>query len=343
MRNGKLINPMLIICGAIFSLVFATVNAKAADLEKPTVTIALASTTSFYFLPTVLAKYLGYYEEEGLSVEFLTTGSGSRMMQALVARNADIANGALDHTIQLRAKGIPLTSFILEGKVPGYVLGIIKKKMPNYSKANDLIGKKVGIAAPGGGLDIFLRRFLSENNVDYHKVSVIGVGVGEGAIVAARSGELDAIANLDPVIGTLQRDGDIRVIVDTRTSQGSKQIYGANYPSSTLIAYSDFIKKNPKTIQAVTNAVKKTLVWLTKATPDEIISKFPSNFVAGNPTTFKAILANTLQTYSPDGHFPEDSAKLVYSVLSGYLPAVKAAKIPLSETFTNKFVENSGG
>lgn len=341
MKKIKFAAAISTVCGAIFSLMISTAHARTPDLEKSTVSIALASTTSFYFLPTVLAKYLGYYKEEGLDVKFVTTGSGSRMMQALVAHSVDIANGALDHTIQLRAKGLPLTSFILEGKVPGYVLGVIKKKMPDYSKPSDLIGKKVGLAAPGGGLDIFLRLFLSEHNVDYRKVSVIGVGVGEGAIVAARSGELDAIANLDPVIGTLQREGDIKVIVDTRTSQGSKEIYGADYPSSTLIAYSDFIKKNPKTIQAVTNAVKKTLVWLTKATPDEIISKFPPGFVAGNPTIFKEILANTLQTYSPDGVFPDNSAKLVYSVLSKYLPQVKQAKIPLSETFTNKFVENS--
>ena len=44
----------------------------------------------------------------------------------------------------------------------------------------------------------------------------------------------------------------------------------ATNPAAVLYMKKDFIDKNPKTVQALVNVFKKTLTWLSKATPEQI-------------------------------------------------------------------------
>jgi NitT/TauT family transport system substrate-binding protein len=95
-------------------------------------------------------------------------------------------------------------------------------------------------------------------------VSIIGVGTGAGAVAAMRSGQLDAMANLDPVITMLTQKNEIKIISDTRTLKDTKNVYGGNMPAAVLYAPISFIEKNPNTTQALTNAIVRALKVVTK-------------------------------------------------------------------------------
>ncbi len=69
----------------------------------------------------------------------------------------------------------------------------------------------------------------------------------------------------------LESKGDIVVIADTRTAKGTAAVFGSpDMPAAALYAPIDFMKKNPNTVQALTNAMVRALIWLQKATPDQI-------------------------------------------------------------------------
>src|SRR5260221_9595162 len=70
--------------------------------------------------------------------------------------------------------------------------------------------------------------------------SFVGVGGGPSAIAAMESGELDAIANLDPIITKLQQDGAIRLVADTRFPRVNYQIFGGTNPAAVLYAKQDW-------------------------------------------------------------------------------------------------------
>ena len=69
-----------------------------------------------------------------------------------------------------------------------------------------------------------------------------------------RSGQIDAISNLDPVITLLQRSGDLKIVSDTRIVAESEKVFGGPMPAGCLYAPQTFIDKNPTTAQALTNA-----------------------------------------------------------------------------------------
>lgn len=319
----------------------AGARAAAAPIEKPRVQIAVGSRVGLFFLPTMVAEYLGYYKDEGLEVEIVDLGSGGKALQALVGGSVDVTSGAYDHTVQLAAKKIPLQAFVLQASLADYAVGVVKSKAASYKSPRDLKGMRVGISSPGAGSDMFLKLVLAKAGMNPDDVSVINVGLSSGAIAAVRKGELDAIANNDPVLTVLEEAGEIKIIADARTHEGSKTYYGGDYPAAALFAHADFIQKNPNTVQALTNAMVRALKWMSKATPEQVMAVLPKEFAGGDPATYKKILVKLLPTYSPDGLFAPNSGEIAYAALAQFVPTVREAKIDLAKTFDNRFVQKA--
>jgi NitT/TauT family transport system substrate-binding protein len=87
------------------------------------------------------------------------------------------------------------------------------------------------------------------------------------------------------------------------------------------------------------NAIVATLKWIHSHTPEEIADKMPAEYVGKDKATYIAALKNTLPMYSQSGRMDPKGAEAVLAVFSQSSPAVKAAHIDLSQTYTNKFVD----
>jgi NitT/TauT family transport system substrate-binding protein len=332
-----------LLCCALAGVLGATGASAAplAPIEKPSVKIAVGSKVGLFFLPTMVAEHLGYYKDEGLDVEIVDLGSGGKALQALVGGSVDVTSGAYDHTLQLAAKNIPLQAFVLESSLADYAVGIVKSKAAGYRSLKDLKGMRVGVSSPGAGSDMFLKLVLTKVGVKPDDVPVINVGLSSGAVAAVRRGELDAIANNDPVMTLLEESGEVTVIADARTHEGSKTYYGGDYPTAALFAHADFIRKNPNTVQALTNATVRALKWMSRASPEQVLAAMPPEFAGGDPAMYKKILVKLLPTYSPDGLFPANSGEIAYAALAQFVPTVRDAKIDLAKTFDNRFVQKA--
>ncbi|MDB5988972.1 MAG: Extracellular solute-binding protein family 3 [Herbaspirillum sp.] len=337
MIKRRLMQMLLIGCAVMASVV----QAQTPGIEKPDLKVAVGSKVGLFFLPTLLADHLGYFKDEGLHVQIIDLGSGGKALEALVGGSVDVTSGAYDHTVQLQAKKIPLRAFVLEGKLADYSLGIVKGKAPNYQSPKDLKGLIIGVSSPGSGSDLFVKQVLALAGLKSSDVSLVNVGQAAGAVAAVRAGQLDAIANTDPVMSILEQAGNVRIIADGRTEAGSKIVYGGNYPTGAVYAHEDFIKKNPHTVQALTNAIVRTLRYMSHATPEQIMKALPPEFANGDQKTFLLALKTMLPTYSPDGLFPPDAGETVRNALSMIDANVRNSKIDLSQTYTNDFVKQA--
>jgi NitT/TauT family transport system substrate-binding protein len=130
-------------------------------------------------------------------------------------------------------------------------------------------------------------------------VSFIGVGAASGAITAVKSGQVDAIANLDPVITMLQRDNLIKIVADTRTLKDTQAVYGGPMPAAVLYAHGKFIQENPNTTQALANAMVHALRWLTKAGPSDIVKTVPESYLLGDRALYLAAWENVRRPSRP--------------------------------------------
>jgi NitT/TauT family transport system substrate-binding protein len=311
----------------------------AAKLEQPKVTIAVGGKTLFYYLPLTLADRLGYFKDEGITVEIVDFPGGAKALQALVGGSADVVSGAFEHVVDMHAKGIEVQEFVLQDRYSGIVLGLSKAKAASYKSPKDLSGLKIGVTAPGSSTNIFVNALLARDGLAPDAVSIIGVGASSGAVAAMQKGQIDGISNLDPVITRLEKGGDIVAVVDTRTHQGMEDVYGGAYGAGCLYARTEFLAKNPNTAAALAKAMVRALLWLHKASPDKVVATVPPEYYGDDKETYKAALLKNIEGFSPDGKMSIEAAHHVYKILDAFEPAVKGKEIDLARTFDNRFVE----
>jgi NitT/TauT family transport system substrate-binding protein len=310
-------------------------------VEKPRLTIAVGGKNLLYYLPLTIAETQGYFKAEGLDVTIADFAGGSRALQSLVGGSADVVSGAFEHTILMQVKGQHLRAFALQGRAPQIVLGINPKTMPNYKGPADLKGKKLGVTAPGSSTQVLANFVLAKAGLKPSDVSIIGVGAGSGAVAAMRSGQIDAISNLDPVITLLARSGDIRIVSDTRVVSEADKVFGGPMPAACMYAPQSFIDKNPATVQAITNAIVRADKWIQNAGPGDIIKAVPEAYLLGDRAVYVDAFLAAKGALSVDGMFPEAGPETARRALASVDPEIAGAKVDLGAIYTNEFVKKA--
>ena len=319
----------------------APLSALAQALEKPKLTIAVGGKNLLYYLPLTVAEARGYFKAEGLDVEIADFAGGSRALQAVIGGSADVVSGAFEHTLNMQVKGQALRAFVLQGRAPQIVLGVNPKTMPDFKGVADLKGKKIGVTAPGSSTNVMANFVLAKAGLKPTDVSIIGVGAGNGAVAAMRSGQIDAISNLDPVITLLQRSGDLKIVSDTRIVAESDQVFGGPMPAGCLYAPQGFITKNPATTQALTNAIVRANKWIQAAGPGDIIRTVPESYLLGDRAVYIDAFLAAKGALSPDGSIPEAGATTAVRALQSADPSLNDVKFNLAEVYTNDFVRRA--
>jgi NitT/TauT family transport system substrate-binding protein len=321
---------------------FACVQASAQTVpapEKPRLVLAVGGQALLYYLPLTIAQQKGFFKAQGLDVSIVDFAGGAKALQSLLGGSSDVVSGAYEHTISMQAKGQRLVAFALEGTLPGMALAVRSDLAGKVHAVRDLQGMKIGISAPGSATQMYLNMLLRRNGLTPNAVSVIGVGSGAGAVAALQKGEIDALVSVDPTTTLLERQGSAQIRFDTRTSAGSKSVYDGDYLSAALYSSAQFIAQNPRTVQALANAMVMALHWLAQATPDEIVAALPPSYYAQGKALYLQALASNHGSYSLDGRFSLPSSRRVLQALQSVNPQLAATDIDLAQTFDNRFVD----
>ena len=322
-------------------MAFLSVAAYAAP-EKSRVVLAVGGKTTLYYLPLTLADRLGYFRDEGLELEINDFPGGAKALQALIGGSADVVSGAFEHTITMQTLGQKVQAFVLQNTNPGISLGIATARAAEYSWPKDLKGMKIGISAPGSSTQMLVNHLLASVGLTPDDVSWVGVGTGATAVAAMRTGRIDALSSAEPVMSLLERSGDLKVVVETTTDAGVRDVFGGPLPAATLYAKAAFVQQNPETVQALTNAIVRALKWLQKATPDEVADAVPPEYLLGDRALYLSAYQKLRHTYSKDGRIPKALVKNSYEMLLQHHTAVRRAPVLwLEQTHTNAFVEQA--
>ncbi|HEX7811425.1 MAG TPA: ABC transporter substrate-binding protein [Burkholderiales bacterium] len=316
----------------------ATGSAAAVQPEQAKVTIAVGGKPSLYYLPLTIAERLGYFKDEGLKVEIVDFAGGAKALQAMMGGSADVVCGGFDHVVLMRAKGQKLMAFALQVATPALSLGVTTKLAGSYRSPKDLKGMKIGVSAPGSSTHIFVNHLLASAGLSPDDVSIIGVGTGPGAAAAMQAGHLDAIANIEPTMTLLEESGGIKVMVETVSVKGAAAVFGTPLPAGSLYTREEFVKANPATVQALTNAMVRSLKWLHKATPEEVVATVPPEYLTGDRRLYLAGLRKMRESYSKDGLYSPAAVAAQLKVLAAFEPSVRDAGMDPAQTYTNEYV-----
>ena len=325
-------------------VVAAPVWARAKSLEKKDVSISVAGAiTLMNKVPYALALNKKFFQQEGLNVTSTAFSAGAKAMQALVGDDSDLAEGAYEHTILLQKKGIHAECLVIWGRYPGNVLVVNKAEANKIKTPADLKGKKIGVSAPGSSTYDFAAMVLQRAGVPWQDAHYVSVGTGMSAVAAMRNGnELDALVGLDPTIANLVDGGKAVVMVDSRTAKGTKAAFGGNYLSDCLMAKRSWVKKHPKTSQAIVDAVIHAMQWLQTASIDDIVKSMPASYYKANEAQYKESLRHNIASFKWRPIATKAEARIVLNTLSLANPDLKKGrKINLAATYDNRFVRRA--
>jgi NitT/TauT family transport system substrate-binding protein len=311
--------------------------AQNAVLEKPAIKLGIGGKIQLPYLAVNIADRRGYFKEQGLTVEFNEFKGGSDSLKALVGGSVDFIAGAYEHTLYLQAKGETITSIALQNNSFGVVIGLTKELAAKYKSPKDLAGLKMGVTAPGSSSALALSLLLSTVGLKDDALSIIGVGAGSQAVATMKAGRLDGQANFDPVITRMVLDGDLVPVVDTRTKTGLDDLYGGPFAGSAISTTPDFIKNNPKTVQAFANGMVKALRWLQTASVEEIADTLPAEFYAGDKEFYKTAVQANREMLSKDGIVTPGLANNTRRIIASFNDGVKNANIDMAKTYDASF------
>lgn len=225
-------------------------SARAAELKAIKCIIPIP-TLDESFAPFAVAKYLGYFKEEGLDVSFLTVrGSNEAALQVSTGSVETASASPVDEVIGLQpGKDLDVKFFYQLYYRNIWHIAVLPES-PIHSVA-ELKGKKLGVIAMGSAGVAFGHAFLNAAGLDPERdASFLAVGIGAQTINAVRQKAVDALVYPENLLNKLKVLG-----LDMRDVPVSEKL--ANLPDTSLFARREAIKDTPKMLVGLARAIDK--------------------------------------------------------------------------------------
>jgi NitT/TauT family transport system substrate-binding protein len=304
------------------------------------VRLAVGGQNQLLYLPTTLARELGFYDAEGLRVDIQDLAGGSKALEALMGGSADVVSGFYDHTIQMAAEGRELVAFVAMLRFPGLVLTTSPRRAGDIMRIEDLKGRNAGVTAAGSSTQMILTSLLRRHGVDPASVGIVAIGAASTAIAAVEHGKVDAGMMAEPAFTMLRRrNPDARVLVDLRHADGVKAAFGTDtYLASVFYSKGDWIRAHRDVAAHLARAIVRTLGWMQTHSAEEIAAKAPRSFRGEDDALYVEALRGSMAMFSPDGRMSREGAEAVRTILAESMDNVRAANVDVGKTYTNELV-----
>jgi NitT/TauT family transport system substrate-binding protein len=290
------------------------------------------------YLPAKLAERLGYFKEQGLTVELLTEPAGVNAEDVLLAGVVQGVVGFYDHTIELQARGKAVQSVVQFSLAPGEVELVSSKTGDQIASPADFKGKKLGVTGLGSSTHFLTQYLAVSSGVRISEISVVPVGAGDKFIAAMRNGTVDAGMTTEPTASRMLKTGEARMLVDLRSPEATVRALGGVYPSACLYMQTKWVNTHKAIVQKLTNAFVKTLHYIETHGAEQIAAHMPAEYYAGDRDLYVQALAHGKAMFTADGRMPPSGPLTVLKVLSAFDKNVQGKGIDLSQTYTTEFV-----
>ncbi|MEB3102368.1 ABC transporter substrate-binding protein [Ferviditalea candida] len=262
----------------------------------PTPTPAPAMTTvrfsevirSIFYAPLYIAIEKGFLKDEGINVDLVTSQGSDKGAAALLAGTADISLIGPETTIfianQAGSKKVKVF-YQLTMKDGSFLLSRSKNDSFKWS---DLNGKNIVGWRPGSAPNMVLNAVLKKEKVT--NANVITNLAAPAMVGAFESGKGDYIQLYEPLASMLETQGKAYFVASMGEQFG-------NYPETSFVATSDYIKANPQIIQNWTNALIKATKWLQDSSLDDSAKALAPYFTG----TDLNLIKKSIERYNKQG------------------------------------------
>lgn len=203
--------------------------------------------------PIFTAVEKGFFKEEGLEVS-LVKCDWKNYKDVLALGGYDITHHLVMYFLKPIEQGLDVkfTAGIHRG-----CLRVQAGVKSNIRTVKDLRGKRIGVPGMGTPPFIFANRVLGANGIDPSKeITWLVYPAGELGL-ALDKGDVDAVADSEPIGSILLEQGKVRNVAD----QAKDLPYSDEYCCAVLVN-GKFLARNPKATAAATRALLKAAKWV---------------------------------------------------------------------------------
>jgi NitT/TauT family transport system substrate-binding protein len=323
---------------AVRALIAAlALSASAVSLADDKIIIMVGGAEKQIYLPARLTEQLGYFKEQGLNVDLQSEAAGVNAENEMLAGQVQAVVGFYDHTIDLQAKGKAAISVVQLSQAPGEVELVATKMADTIKSPADFKGRTLGVTALGSSTNFLTQYLAVSHGVKVTDITTLAVGSGSTFIAAIKQGRIDAGMTTEPTISRLLATGEAKVLVDLRTPDGTIKALGGLYPAACLYMSMAWMNAHRAEVQKLANAFVKTLKYINTHSAEEIASKMPADYYAGDKASYVKALAASKAMFTADGIMPPSGPPTVLKVLQGFDKEVQGKTIDLAKTFTTEF------
>lgn len=251
------------------------------------------------YLPSYVAMAKGYFKDEGLDISISTAQGGDKVSALMLSNSADVALVGPESPVYVMNSESPMKLKIFCSLTGTSTNFFMARKAPAAGAKFDwasIKGSTVLGWRPGSTPELFLEYAMRKNGIeptkDINLVTNIAVPARIGAWLAG-TGEYSIFSEPDATIIEQQGKG-------SRLTFVGREVGKVDY--TVFTASAEYIKKNPKVIQAFTNAVYKAQLF-TKTASAEELGKLTKQFF---PRITDAQIAGVVDRYRAEDLWPAD-------------------------------------
>lgn len=282
------------------------------------------------FAPFILAKANGYYEAEGVDVEFVIGKGGADVAKQVGAGNADLGGGIGDTPVIVRPNGVPVKAVaVLGGRS---LTQLVTRVDAGVEVPSDLKGKTIAVMAYQDTTFYSLLGALSAFGLTKNDVNAQAVGPA-GVPKLLITGDAQAAAAV-PEWGAAVEDAGIEV----KWFAVDEYFPGM---AQAILASDTTIAKKPEAVRGFVRATLRAMDEIMKdptAAAKAYVAAVPQH--AGKEASMQKILGYYAEKVYPGqvvlGEM--DEARLEKLQEFYFSQGIIRSKSPLADLYTNQFV-----
>ena len=216
----------------------------------------------------------GYFKEEGLDVELIKC-DWKTYKDSLALGSYDITQHLVMYFLKPIEQGLDV-KFL--GGIHSGCLRVQAGAKTDIKTPEQLRGKRIGVPGMGTPPFVFANRALKAHGIDGSKEITWKVFPAGELGLAIDKGEVDAVADSEPIGSMLLSSGKVRNLLD----QAADKPYKTEY-CCEVVANGKWLSKNPKAAAAATRALLKGAKWVQTNPTAAAKMSVEKKYLASNP------------------------------------------------------------
>ncbi|MEO3388353.1 ABC transporter substrate-binding protein [Mesorhizobium sp. CAU 1741] len=251
------------------------VSASAASAEP--IKVGILSLVSHS--PSIIAEGKGYFDEQGLEVEFVPFQAAQPMAVAIASGDVDFGMTAMTAgLVSLAEKGaVRIIGGALQEtpEIDGQKILVSKAAHEaGVTSPADLAGKRFGITTAGSSFHYMAHKIADKEGFERSELELVPLNAVPAVIASLKSGQIDAWSIVPNIAAGLTKGGDVFEI-------GKVSDYVDGYQVTTIFTSADNVANNRELVEKYLAALSKGVADYNAAFVDKTMSDEDSAEVVG--------------------------------------------------------------